>query len=185
MRVEGEFLIRDYEPPEPEYDDTLLAYKKFSSVTRVSHEVFYDPYLNPSVSAIIEPDTLGDVNRIISLVRNEADGSRTKLRSVLYPYRAGMSVGLGHGQRARKPGESPSPWLFMPWSNVWYVTIDGRRILEAYGSEKLPPIPPPPKPPLSRRLKTVVANAPRAAADAVARRLGYSPTHECRCDDDY
>jgi hypothetical protein len=135
-----------------------------------------------SVSATIEPDTLGDVNRIVSLVRNERDGSRTKLKSVLYPYRSGMSVGLGRGERLPRPGEKPSPWFFNPWSNVWYVTIDGRRILEAYGSENLPPRPPPPKPPLWKRIRTAAAKRGHAAADSVAKRLGYTRTGECDCE---
>lgn len=176
MRVEGSVLIQDYEPPEPVYDD---IYKKFSTVVRVSTELM--DAMHPSVSAIIEPDTLGDVNSLVSLVRNERDGSRTRLKTALFPYRPGMPVHLGHGRSEHDKDDSF--WLWRPFSDIWYLTIDGRRILEAGGNENRPPLPPPPPKPWRQRASSAVRQRGRSAADAIAKRLGYHRDGHCDYDD--
>lgn len=132
----------------------------------------------------VKPDRLGPVNQILTLMR----GSHP-VRSVLYPVRAGATVIAGTegahyweafdgpGWRALMGEPIPEPEPYRP--PVWFIEVDGKRILEVPEHETWPPIPPKPTPPLLQRMRTALRQQMRADADWIAGRLGYHRADEC------
>lgn len=163
-----------YEPPEPMYQDTMLAFKAFSA---------------PQMAALIEPDPLGPVNKIVSLIA----GVR-RVKSVLcrVPAEARVEVSYESGgwtidevfalrQRiwdSRGTGEKPE----LPPSRVpgWYISIDDRVVLHATEAEVNPPSTwTPPRIPLWQRMRRALTEQLRTDADALAKRLGYHREDDC------
>lgn len=149
-----------YEPPRREYGDTLFA--------------FNDMQLSSTWGARIEPDPLGPVNKVVTLFRGER-----RVRSALWPVNPGSAVKVGHD-----PGELYIEW-FNPGAKAtirppsWYVEVDGRRIIDVPEHETYPPLPPPPRVPLWRRMREVLLEQVRTDVDLVAARLGYHRDGEC------
>jgi hypothetical protein len=155
-----------YEPPEREFNDTLLAFR--------------DMQMRDSMSAMIEPDPLGDVNRIVTLVRNT--GSRQhRIKSVLCRVPKGAEVELVY-ENTPTTTILDSDWApIHRWAgrHVWAVKVDGKRVIEVPDSETHPPTLPRPTVPLSRRLRSWATKLARSAADGLAGRLGYHRAGEC------
>lgn len=169
-----------YEPPESGFSDTLLAYKVFAG---------------PRMAALIEPDPLGPVNRIVRLMSGERC-----IKSALAHIPNGATVRLlrdevsisirevfAHRERlwgAREAGGKPIEIVAIQPPG-WRVEVDDRTVLQVLDSELRPPPPPPPKIPWRRRTRCKIDRRARAAADAVAKRLGYHRDGECEGGDDW
>lgn len=134
--------------------------------------------------ALIEPDRLGDVNSVVTLM----NGDR-RIRSVLtrVPDQATIVVGYDPGQFY--------PWLSGPgWRTMngmpeledpakskfpsWYIEIDGIRVLDVPEHETYPPLPPKPRVPLHQRARKHA----RAWANRLAERFGYHHEDDCGGD---
>jgi hypothetical protein len=173
-RIAHVIQIRDYDPTERladnEYQDTLLTYSVFADATKMQ--------------ATLEADPLGDVNKIVRLWRINRDGTRTQLGpAVLHPAaaRARLKVGTGRDYRGQLY-RNESPWFSIFGGAVWYVEVDGKRVIEVDHLAALEPYPPPPRPPLRRRVRAAVKRRARGLADAIAGQLGYTRTGECDCE---
>lgn len=162
-----------FSPPEPEFDDTILAFRVLGG---------------PRVAALIEPDPLGPVNKIVTLMVGQR-----RIKSALCPVQAGARVTVG-----KDPG-SFYPWLSGPgWRAAcgtppledppapkppsWYIEVNGRRVLDVPEHETWQPITPP-KIPWRTRIRDATNRRTRAVADAIAARLGYHRDGECDGDD--
>ena len=162
-----------YEPPERQFSDTLLAYRM---------------YAGPYMAARVEPDPLGPVNKIVSLLRGQR-----RVKSVLCPVPAGADARVvrdegGWTMRevfalreriwdSRGRGEQPElPPVREPG---WRIEIDGRTVLAVTDAEMRTPYTPPPPPPLWHRMRTALREQLRADVDAVAKRLGFHRVDEC------
>jgi hypothetical protein len=157
-----------YQPPEREFADTILAFRDFE--------------LASTWSVRVEPDPLGPVNKIVTLMRG---GQR--VCSVLCPVPVGASV--------RVIREEGTPrvrlWSFdwdelddvMPyWPPGWRVEVDGRTVLTVTDAEMHTPASPPPPVPLWRRMRQALREQLRTDADWIAKRLGYHRDGECGGD---
>lgn len=130
----------------------------FTETQVIRMDLRYPVGNNLYMSATIEPDPLGDVNRIVSLVRRNSDGTQTKIRSALAPVNTGTIVKFGKGPLER-PGDDPTPWplpLFIP---CWFIEVDGRRVLQVLDHE-IWPTPPTPKVPWHRRARHTLSCPP-------------------------
>lgn len=159
-----------YEPPEREFADTLLAYRDFVTASMWSVR--------------IEPDPLGDVNRIVTLMCGDR-----RVKSVLCPASEALTARVGYDpgtplircwspgwrELAGLPGIDPEP--YRPPS--WYVEVDGERIIDVPESQTWPPRTPPPRTPLGRRARQAVLRQMRAGADRITGWLGYHRADEC------
>lgn len=156
---------------------------KIGNVVPVSDELLEDTILafhafaGPTIGVAIKDDPFGPLNKIVRFTRNnEPIGP-----AALYPVHAMSSVVVGRGYRT---GYEPSPWSFINiYSSVWYIEIDGKRILEAHPYDLEPPLPPRPPIPLRRRVRIAYDRRRRAALDAIAHRLGY--VHEDSIESDW
>ncbi|HEY2066336.1 MAG TPA: hypothetical protein VGG84_10295 [Gemmatimonadaceae bacterium] len=166
--------IRDYDPAdelaENQFSDTILSYQAFSE--------------RAALQATIEADPLGDVNRIVRLWRQNRDGTQTQLAAALHPCACRPRLKIGKGNAANwQPGHDDPHfgWIGM-FDAVWYVEVDGVRVLELPYHDVYEPLPPAPRPPLRRRVRAAVKRRARGLADAIAGRLGYTRTGECDCE---
>lgn len=163
--------VYPYEPPERMYQDTILAFKDFQMAS--------------TWSVRVEPDPLGPVNKIVTLMRGQY-----RVKSVLAPVPAeavvkagydggtGWSMFGGLGWRALSGlGEDPEPEPYRP--PLWFVEVDDRRVLEVPEHETWPPTPPSPPVPLWRRFRHWTTRHARTAADGLAGRLGYHTNDNC------
>lgn len=141
------------------FNDVLLAFQRLSA---------------PTISATVESDPLGDVNKIVRL---RCGGRVVKTALCHVPDDAPVMVG-----RANAPTIS----LFdMDWNLAtrtysfvgYYVEVDGRRVIEATDAEMRLPAPPAPHIPWKFRVKRWVDRAAvkhlQPRADRLAERLGY------------
>jgi antitoxin (DNA-binding transcriptional repressor) of toxin-antitoxin stability system len=142
-----------------------------------------DMCAGPSLSLQVAPDPLGPVNKILTLMHNDGRGGSTRLATLLHPIHPGQEVQLTEEN-------TPVMKIFAhDWSPIrrwgghfWVVTVDDKRILEVPYAAALPDIPPAPRVPLKRRLRSWVTKRARSAADGVAGRLGYHRDGECGGD---
>jgi hypothetical protein len=148
----------------------------------LSFRALPDPWLNPSVSLHIEPDRLGPLNSHISLHRNIGATSTRMGRAVLYPVRQGSTVEIGQDGDSRfsGPGWREQFRASLPSPHVWFVTVDGKRILEVPYSAALPDVAPLPPVPWWQRARQRARTARRdwlakhrPGLDRIARPLGY------------
>ncbi|MCG7596333.1 hypothetical protein [Mycobacterium sp. PSTR-4-N] len=164
-----------YEPPEPMFRDTILAFQALTA---------------PQWVALIEPDPLGPVNRIVSLMRNDE-----RIKSLLCHVPEGADVEVvrdeggyriddlfalkdlqwrpgGYGQNVAT--------AHVPFRSAgWRIEINGRTVLAVADAEMRTPYTPPPPPPLWHRMRTALREQLRADVDAVAKRLGFHRIDEC------
>jgi len=130
----------------------------------------------------VDPDPLGDVNCIIRVLRRSDD---KVIRSILHTNTPGLDPQVGYG--SHEYARIPSPFGGHGWPlsyPVFTVEVDGKRIAEI--DEYDPDLyerPPLPQPPLHQRLQRRIASRGRNTADVVAKKLGYTRTGECDCDD--
>lgn len=161
-------------------------------ITDLAWARMVDPWTDPGVSLSISPDPLGSVNKIIRMLRVDVDGSRVSFGpSKLYPIGVGTEVGFG-SEGSSFDVDGPS-WRILsglverePKPHVWYVTIDGKRILEVPYHLAFPTTVPAPPMPWYREVRWRVLNwrAYRARIiDRVAHRMGYQRIGECDCDE--
>ena len=156
-----------YEPPRPQFADTMLAYH---AITR------------PHFGVLIEPDPLGPVNKIVTLMRDNH-----RVRSVLRPVPAGADVRVGHDSTPSigfwTSTFEPIPELSTPGRDEWFIEVDGRRVLTVPAADTVPPPRPVPRVPWRRRLRHAtwgaLAEQLRADSDRVAGWLGYHRDEEC------
>ena len=163
-----------YQPPERRYQDTILAFR--------------DAQLAGIWAARVEPDPLGPVNKIVTLMRGQR-----RVKSVLTRVPAGANVRVVRDEGgwtmqevfalreriwdSRGRGEQPElPPVHEPG---WRIEIDGRTVLAVTDAELAPPCAPPPPPPLWRRMRTALREQLRADVDAVAKRLGFHRIEDC------
>jgi hypothetical protein len=165
-----------YTPPEPMFQDTLLAFQAFS---------------RPQVSARIEPDPLGPVNKIVSLMVGER-----RIKSVLWHVPVGAAIEVAHedGMRGYFSAFSGPGWRALNGLSVepevetycppgWYIKINNHVALYATEREVNPPsIYVPPRVLLWRRMRQVLDSQVRADLDAIAKRLGYHREDDCEGD---
>jgi hypothetical protein len=164
-----------YKPPALMFNDTFLAYGAFAS---------------PHIGVLIEPDPLGPVNKILTLVCGDR-----RIKSALHPVgvgtvcrvereTGGYSLTEVFALRERRWGD-PESDIGLPPRRApgWHITIDGRTVLYATEAEVHPPSPLPRVPWRTRAHKatrTAVRTRVRALGDQVAGSLGYH--HEDDCD---
>jgi hypothetical protein len=169
-----------YEPPRPEFESVLTAFQVIAG---------------PRMAVRIDVDPLGPVNRIVRLMAGERC-----IKSALAHIPSGAAVRLlrdegGYSIRemfgaveqiwdARTEGREP-PEIAVIQPPGWRVEVDDRTVLQVFDSELRPPPPPPPKVPWRTRTRREINRRARAAADAVAKRLGYHRDGECEGDDDW
>jgi len=162
-----------YEPPESAFSDTLLAFKVFAG---------------PRIGAIIEPDPLGPVNKIVTLMCGQR-----RIKSVLTPVPKGAVVRLVRDEGmwtlrnvvalrerlwdSRGSGEPPPAIDIRPPG--WRVEVDGKTVLAVTDVEMAPPRPPAPRVPLWRRMRKALREQVRADADRIAHKLGYHRDDDC------
>lgn len=159
-----------YEPPEREFTDTMLAFRDFD--------------LASTWSVGIEPDPLGPVNKIVTLMRG-----RRRIKSVLAHVPVGATVRLVRdegGYRIEdlfalheanwRTGETIEVDFHPPG---WRVEVNGRTVLAVTDAEMQPPRPPAPRVPLQRRMRQALCEQVRADADWIAGRLGYHRDEHC------
>lgn len=163
--------------PEPDpnaFESTLTAFRAFAG---------------PAVTVRIDPDPLGPVNKIVTLM----DGER-RIGSTLAHIPVGATVRLLRDEGgwtmqeafalrdrlwdARLLGVTPFEIEVQPPG--WRVEVNDRCVLQVLDTR--PPLPPPPKIPWHRRVRRAVTRRARAAADAVATRLGYHRDGQCEGD---
>ena len=132
------------------------------------------------MAVTIEPDPLGPVNSILSLVRQESDGTRTKIRSALAPVRAGTTVQLGFGPMESQLEDIAHGPLTLSVPCYW-IAVNGRRVMQVPEHETWPAFPTP-KSPWHRRARHTLSCRLRTAADAAAGRLGYHRDGQCEGD---
>lgn len=159
-----------YQPPEREYADTMLAFRDFE--------------LASTWAVRVEPDPLGPVNKIVTLMRG---GQR--VRSVLCPVPVGADVRCGYDAGSPRVrlwsasfedlGDVGEPYR----PPTWYVEVDGRRVIDVPEHETYPPRPPAPRVPLWQRMRRALREQVRTDADWIAKRLGYH--RECECGGDW
>lgn len=154
-----------YEPPEPMFHDTILAFQALTA---------------PQWVALIEPDPLGPVNRIVTLMRNDK-----RVKSVLCHVPEGADVEV-----VRDEGTVRIHLWSALWENLgepfgpyrppsWRIEINGRTVLSVTDAEMRTPYTPPPPPPLWHRMRTALREQLRADVDAVAKRLGFHRVEDC------
>ncbi len=164
------------------YRDTMLSFIHFQRDARRS-----------SLAVKVEPDPLGDVNRIVRLVRlgSHFTNGDVFVKAVVAPVSAGADVQLVRdegGYRYRSLfGEFDGDDAERPaWAPGWHVEVDGRTVLTVSDAEIWPP-PTPPTIPARVRITKVVRQAinrrARAIGDAIAHRFGYR--HEDEIGDDW
>lgn len=169
-----------YEPPRPEFESALTAFQVIAG---------------PRMAVRIDADPLGPVNRIVRLMAGERC-----IKSALAHIPAGATVRLlrdegsisirevfAHRERlwdVREVGGTPIEITAIQPPG-WRVEVDARTVLQVLDSELRPPPPPLPKIPWRRRTRRKIDRRARAAADAVAKRLGYHRDGECEGDDDW
>lgn len=148
-----------------------------------------DPFTHPWVMVKIRPDPLGGPNSIIRLVTNDGNGVVRQVgKAVLYPVGAGTEMKMGRDRSTMVDWLLANPPL-STWKgqnlkpDVWFVEVDGKRILEVPYHEVLPPIPPPVPVPRLARLKRWVKAQPKRLADKVADRFGYVHHDDIDYDD--
>lgn len=156
-----------YEPPQREFQDTILAFNDFVKAG--------------AWSAHVENDPLGTVNKVVSLVC-----SGRVIKSVLWPVPAGMAVACGYDSGSPRIRSWTSSWeqVAAPWDSEvrppsWYVTVGGTRVIDVPEHETRLPIQPKPAVPLWKRMRTVLKEQVRADADWIAARLGYHREDHC------
>lgn len=160
-----------YEPEPSMYESILTAYQKLSG---------------PVVGCLVEPDPLGPVNKIATLV---VDGRRIK--SVLWRIPAGADVQIRRAHDGwtidelfslrsrmwdtRGQGE-PEPQIEPPRMPGWCIEIDGHEVLYVPDCE-IWPRPTAPAVPWRERTRRAVRSTLRTRArkvgDAIAHRFGY------------
>lgn len=158
-----------YQPPERMYADTMLAFKDFE--------------LASTWGVQIDPDPLGPVNKIVTLMRG-----RHRVKSVLCPVGVGATVRCGYDPGSPRVRLWSASFDYLgdvgePYREpTWYVEVDGRRAIEVPERETYPPITPTPPVPLWRRMRTVLREQVRTDADSIAKRLGYHRDGACGGD---
>lgn len=161
-----------YEPPEREFTDTMLAFR--------------DLQMTSTWRALVEPDPLGDVNKIVTLMRGNH-----RVKSVLARVPVGATVKLGHDQGAPRIRFWGPTWQELAGADApiqvepyrapsWYVEIDDRRVIDVPEHETYPPTRPTPPPvPLKLRARRAIRKRWRATTDTIARRFGYHHEDDC------
>ena len=158
-----------YEPPERMFSDTMLAFRDFE--------------LASTWAVRVEPDPLGPVNKIITLMRG---GQRIK--SVLRPvatgttvrmgFQGGTGLAIGPGWRAMLGYADVEREHYRP--PTWWVEVDGRRVIEVAEHEILLPPAAPRRPiPWRTRAQWRLRKWFYAAADRVVVPLGYHHGDDC------
>lgn len=165
-----------YQPPEREFESVITAYRDF--------------VIAGAWSVRVEPDPLGDVNKIVRLMRG---GKQVK--SVLARVPAGATVRLVRDEGGYRMEDlfalRDAQWRTEYGRKVatvhvavrqpgWRVEIDGETVLAVTDAELRPPYVPPPPPPLWRRMRQALREQVRADVDAVAGRRGFHRVDECR-----
>lgn len=163
-----------YQPPD-EYASTITAYRDF--------------VIAGAWSVRVEPDPLGDVNKIVRLMR----GGKP-VKSVLALVPAGATVRLLRDEGGYRIEDlcafRDAQWRTEYGRKVatvhvpvrqpgWRVEIDDETVLAVTDAELRPPYVPPPPPPLWRRMRQALREQVRADVGAVAGRLGYHRADEC------
>lgn len=165
-----------YEPPKREFFDTLLTFKEWQ--------------LASTWAVRVEPDPLGPINHIVTLMRGQQ-----RIKSVLCRVPVGAAVRLvrddgacwtardiqalqhqhwdtrGHGEPAPRIDIRPPGWR---------IEIDGRTVLAVTDAEMQPPAQPEPRIPLWRRMRTTLTTQAHSDLDTIAKRLGYHRDEDCR-----
>ena len=140
----------------------------------------------------IGPDPLGPVNKIVTLVAGERriksalahipEGAAVRLvRDEAYLTIREMFSRMDQVWQARGQGTPVEIKAIHPPG--WRVEVDGRTVLTVLDADLQPPIPPTPIP-WRRRARQVLTRRCWSAADALARRLGYTRTGHCDCGED-
>lgn len=159
-----------YAPPPAR--DTLMAFQVIAG---------------PQIGVQIEPDPMGPVNQIVTLMRGDR-----RVKSVLYPVPRvdpRMHVEIGRGGSNYHEMFSCPGWRALMGEPedrrpaYWYIEVDGRRILEVPEHETWPPIPPPPPIPLWQRMRRAWTEQWRADVDRVMGRLGWHRDGACGGED--
>lgn len=157
-----------YEPPERMFSDTMLAFRDFE--------------LASTWAVRVEPDPLGPVNKIITLMRG---GQRIK--SVLRPVATGTTVRMGF-QGGTGLAVGPGWRAMLGYADVerehyrppaWWVEVDGRRVIEV--AEHEIPAPAPLRRPIPWRTRAQwrLRKWFYAAVDRVVVPLGYHHGDDC------
>lgn len=127
----------------------------------------------PGVGVIVRTDPLGPVNKILTIVRHNGDGTATGLKSRLYPIRAGQAVQLVHDVGA---------WDLIGGGPAWRVEVDEQTVLTLTDAELWTPSVAPPVP-LWRRFRHWTARTARSITDGLTGR--HRHLHEGECGGDW
>lgn len=141
--------------------------------------------IRPQVAAVIRPDPLGPVNRVVQLVAGRQGDPIDQCRIVKQTL---THIPDGADITVRRDPGTPTvrywdrDWIYRASQEgrpaSWYVTVNGRRVLEAAAVECLPPDYRPPLPLKPKGLWRNLLGLPitgwfRTLADRVADRCGY------------
>lgn len=163
----------DYHPEPSGFNDTLLAFQVFAG---------------PRISALIEPDPLGPINKLVTLMVGER-----RIRTTLCHVPPGAQVRVVRDEGAWTLGNlfafrdrlwdsrgsaEPEPAIDIQPPG-WRIEINGRTVLTVTDAKMAPPRPPAPRVPLWRRMRRAMREQLRADADWIAGRLGYHRDDEC------
>lgn len=154
-----------YEPPEPMFRDTFLAFQTLTA---------------PQWVALIEPDPFGQINRIVTLMRGTE-----RVKSVLCRVPEGADVEVVRDKGTPHVTAWTTEWLYagQPFGPAqqpgWRIEVNGRTVLSVTDAEMRTPYVPPPPPPLWRRMRTALREQLRADVDAVAKRMGFHRDEDC------
>lgn len=164
--------IINYEPPQPEFESVVSAFQLIAG---------------SRMAVRIDPDPLGPVNRIVRLMTGERCiraalahipvGATVRLLrdesswsiSEVFALRDELWDARGEGRPFEIPKAQPPGWR---------VEVNDRTVLQVLDHEMYSP-PTIPKAPWRHRARHTLNCRLRAAADAVAGRLGYHRDGEC------
>lgn len=121
------------------------------------------------IKVCVDPDPLGDVNCVIRVLRRLDD---SLIKAVLHRNTPGIEkpkIGYGSSHFEDDGGIWGCIWGFP----VWYVEVDGERVIEVPEHETWPPTPPPPPITWRRRPRTAVNARTRKLTNRIAGRFGY------------